>query len=134
MADYVVKLTAKDNASSTVNAVKESLKSLGKENPKLEEISQRFKQIDSSSAPLKKKLRDIQKVLAEMNYNGLNHTEIFTQMAEAAGGYRDAIADANQAVNAFANDTMDIQAAAQAIQGVAAAGSIAAGVMGSFRC
>lgn len=128
--DYVVRLQGQDNLTGTINKVKESLKEVGGSTDKLDLITQKFQKIESSTAPLKKKIRDLKNLMAQMNLDGLSNTDIFSRMAEQAGIYADAIADASAATSAFANDNFKLEAMAQGLQGLAAAGSIATGVMG----
>lgn len=128
--DYIVKLTGQDNLTPTIKNVQSALNQVANNSSNLDKISQKFKKIDSSSAPLKKKLKDIQMLMAELNLNGDSNSPIYTQMAEAAGRYKDAVADAAAATQRFASDTMNLEAGMAALQGIASAGSIAAGVMG----
>lgn len=130
MADYVVRFTGQDNLSGTINKINSELKEVGNNTPQLDQIMQKFNRIDQSAAPLKKKLRDLQNIMAQMNMNGLNNTDEFTIIAQKAGEIKDAISDASQAVSKYADDTFKLQAGIEAFQGLAAAGSLAAGVMG----
>ena len=130
MADYVVRFTGQDNLSGTINKINSELKEVGNNTPQLDQIMQKFNRIDQSAAPLKKKLRDLQNIMAQMNIKGLNNTDEFTIIAQKAGEIKDAISDASQAVSKYANDTFKLQAGIEAFQGLAAAGSLAAGVMG----
>lgn len=131
--DYRVVFTGQDNISSTVNKVKSELDSVGKSaKTATEKIDQQFNRIINSSAPLKRQLRDLQKLMTEMNYKGLGNTDQFTKIAQEAGRIKDAMSDTADAVNRFSNDTMGLQATIQAFQGLASVGSIAAGVMGLF--
>ena len=128
--DYIVKLTGQDNLTPTIKNVQSALNQVASNSSNLDKISERFNKIDASSAPLKKKLKDIQMLMAEMNLNGDSNSPIYTQMAEAAGRYKDAISDASAATQRFASDTMNLEAGIAALQGIASVGSIAAGVMG----
>ena len=71
MADYVVTLTGKDNLSNTIKTVKQELNSVGGATSKLDQIQKKFDTIQNSTAPLKKQLRDLKTIMAEMNMNGL---------------------------------------------------------------
>jgi hypothetical protein len=71
-------------------------------------------------------------LMANMNLNGLSNTETFTEIAQRAGVLRDAMADAQSAVNAYANDVFTMKAAGEVFTGIAAAGSIATGIVGMF--
>lgn len=128
--DYVVRFTGQDNLSGTINSVKQKLQEAGGATSQLDQISQKFNKIEQSTAPLKKKLRDLKALMAQMNLDGLTNTNLFSQMAQTAGSYADAIGDATTATNAFANDYFKLEAMAQGLQGIAGAASVATGVMG----
>lgn len=98
----------------------------------LGKCSKEYDRIVNSGKPLKAQLAQIKKLLAEMNFNGLQGSEEFTRIAQSAGQMQDAISDASQAVNKFSSDTMNLDAGIQAIQGITAAGTVATGVMGLF--
>lgn len=128
--DYVVRFTGQDNLSGTINGVKQKLQETGQATSQLDYISQKFKKIEQSTAPLKKKLRDLKALMAQMNLDGLTNTSLFNDMAQQAGTYADAIADATQATNVFADDNFKLEAMAQGLSGIAGAASVATGVMG----
>ena len=128
--DYVVRFTGQDNLSGTINSVKQKLQETGQATSQLDQISQKFKKIEQSTAPLKKKLRDLKVLMAQMNLNGLSNTSLFSQMAQQAGAYEDAISDAATATRVFANDNFKLEAMAQGLQGLAGAASVTTGVMG----
>lgn len=96
MADFVVRLTGKDELSGTLNKVKQELNQTGDAGSKLDQIRDRFNKIQASSAPLKRKLREIQGIMAQMNLDGLDKSDVFAEMAAQAGAYKDAIGDAAQ--------------------------------------
>ncbi|MBD5386335.1 hypothetical protein HDR70_00355 [bacterium] len=129
MGNAIVNLEGKNNLSTTVNQASSSIKTMEE---KLFDANKKFTKITENSKTLKKKLAELKTVMAQMNLDGLSDTDLFLQMAQQAGAYSDAIGDASQATRQFASDTMSIQAAIGAMQGVAAAGSVATGVMGLF--
>lgn len=128
--DYVVRFTGQDNLSGTIDGVKQKLQEVGGATSQIDQISQKFKKIENSTAPLKKKLKDIKALMAQMNLDGLSNTSLFSQMAQAAGTYSDALGDASAATAVFANDNFKLEAMAQGLQGVAGAASVCTGVMG----
>lgn len=130
MADYVVKFSGQDNLSSTIKNIKNELNSTGQTATKLDQIRDKFNRISNSSAPLKKQLRDIQALMAQMNLNGLSGSEEFAVAAARAGQLKDAIADAAQATRLLSSDTAGLDAGIQALQGLAGAAGVATGVMG----
>ena len=128
--DYVVRFTGQDNLSGTINQVRQRLEDVGSSTTQLDQIQQKFQKIEQSTAPLKRKLRDLKNLMAQMNLDGLSGTDLFNRMAEQAGTYADALGDATQATNNFANDNFKLEAMAQGLTGIAGAASIATGVMG----
>lgn len=128
--DYVVRFTGQDNLSGTINQVRRNLEDVGSSTTQLDNIQQKFQKIEQSTAPLKRKLRDLKNLMAQMNLDGLSNTDLFNRMAEQAGTYADAIGDASAATNVFANDNFKLEAMAQGLTGIAGAASVATGVMG----
>lgn len=128
--DYVVRFTGQDNLSGTINQVRQRLEDVGSSTTQLDSIQQKFQKIEQSTAPLKRKLRDLKNLMAQMNLDGLSGTDLFNRMAEQAGTYADALGDATTATNVFANDNFKLEAMAQGLTGIAGAASIATGVMG----
>lgn len=130
MADYVVKFTGQDNLSGTINKVNKELGGLENSSSKLDKIMDKFNRIDQSAAPIKKKLRDLKSIMAQMNLDGLTGTDQFTLIAEKAGALSDAMGDASTAIKQYSNDTFKLQAGIEAFQGITAAATVATGVMG----
>lgn len=129
MADYIVNVGVKDNASQSLNTIKQSFNNLGQASSELDKIRQRFEKITSSSMPARRELKQLQELMTNMNLKGLSNTDVFTEIALKAGKIRDAMADAKTATNAYANDVMNLQAASQAISGITAAASMATSAM-----
>ena len=130
--DISINLNGKDNMSPAINKARQSLQQFAAQSSSVENVAKRFDKIQNSSAPLKKKLKDIQMLMAQLNLQGDANSPIYNQMARAAGEYRDAIADAAQATNMFANDTMELPTGIDTMNIVAQAGQIATGVMALF--
>lgn len=128
--DYRVVLSGEDRLSGTIKNVRNELNNTAKSGTKLDEIKRKFERIQSSAAPLKSKLRELRAMMADMNLDGLSNTDLFGHMAEQAGQYADAIADAQQAVRAFADDNMKLQAVTDSFNLMTGAVGIATGAMG----
>ena len=129
-ADLIMKLRGQDDLSKTIQGVKAELSDTEKKAAKLDLIKKEFDKIKDSSMPLKRQLRQVKALLGEMNMQGLNKNDLFKSMTQQAGEMSDAMGDANQAVAAFANDTMNLEASAQALQLVAGGASLVTGAMG----
>lgn len=130
--DISINLNGKDNMSPAINKARQSLQQFAAQSSSVENVAKRFDKIQNSSAPLKKKLKEVQMLMAQLNLQGDANSPIYNQMARAAGEYRDAIADATQATNMFANDTMKLQTGIDTMNVFAQAGQIATGVMALF--
>lgn len=128
--DYVVNITGNDQLSNTLRGVSNALRDTTSSANGLEQINQRFERIQNSTAPLKRRLRELQGMMAQMNLDGLSNTDVFARVAAEAANYKDAIGDASQAVRLLSSDTNTLDAGIQAFQGLAGAASIATGVMG----
>lgn len=128
--DYVVNITGRDNLSATLREVRQQLQDTTSSASGLDKIEQRFERIQNSTAPLKRKLRELQGIMDKMNLDGLANTDVFTRMAAEAASYKDAIGDTAQAVRLLSSDTATLDAGIEAFQGLAGAASIATGVMG----
>lgn len=129
-ADLIMRLRGQDDLSKTLQGVKAELSDTEKKAAKLDLIKKEFDRIKDSSMPLKRQLRQVKALLGEMNMQGLDKNDLFKSMTQQAGEMSDAMADANQAVAAFANDTMNLEASAQALQLVAGGASLVTGAMG----
>lgn len=129
-ADLIMKLRGQDDLTKTIKGVKAELSDTEKKAAKLDLIKKEFDRIKDSSMPLKRQLRQIKGLLGEMNMQGLDKNDLFRTMTQQAGEISDAMGDANQAVAAFANDTMNLEASAQALQLVAGGASLVTGAMG----
>lgn len=129
-ADLIMKLRGQDDLSKTIQGVKAELSDTEKKAAKLDLIKKEFDRIKESSMPLKRQLRQVKALLGEMNMQGLDKNDLFKSMTQQAGEMSDAIGDANQAVATFANDTMNLEASAQALQLVAGGASLVTGAMG----
>ena len=128
--DYRVVLSGEDRLSGTIKNIRNELNNTGKSGTKLDEIKRKFDRIQNSAAPLKNKLRSLRALMADMNLDGLTNTDVFGHMAEQAGQYADAIADAQQAIRAFADDNMKLQAVTDSFNLMTGAVGIATGAMG----
>lgn len=132
MADYVVRMTGQDNLSGTIKQVKSELNDLGKTTSKLDQIDKKFNKITNSTAPLKKQLRDLKTLMAQMNMDGLGNTEQYTKIAQEAGKIKDAMDDAATATKRFSSDTAKLDAVIQGFQGITGVVGMATGAMGMF--
>lgn len=126
---YSISLEGKDNLSNTLKSVKNNIEGVGKSTSQLDRISERFGKIENSTAPLKKRLRGLQAMIAQMNFDGMTDNDVFVRMTAKAAEMKDALGDASQAVRLMSSDTAKLDATIQAMQGITGVASIATGAI-----
>lgn len=138
MADYVVEFTGRNNLSQAAQGVKKDLEGINNEAGKVGEnvskydaFAARFEKISNSTKPLKAQLGSLKRLLADMNMEeAFDDHGLMTQVAQRAGEIKDAMADANDAINRFSSDTQTLDASLQAFQLGAAGASTLTGALG----
>lgn len=132
MSTIAVNLKGQDNLSKTVQNATKAVDDLKRSTTELGKCEKEFEKITNSGKSLKAQLNQLKALMADMNMKGLSGSEEFQEIAQYAGQVKDAIGDASQAIDKFSSDTLNLDASIQALQGVAAAGSIATGAMSLF--
>lgn len=127
---YSISLEGKDNLSNTLKSVKNNIEGVSKSTSQLDRISERFNKIENSTAPLKKRLRELQMMIAQMNFDGLTDNDVFVRMTAKAAEMKDALGDASQAVRLMSSDTAKLDATIEAMQGLAGVAGVATGAIG----
>ena len=130
MADYVVRMTGQDNLSGTIKQVKSELNDLGKTTSKLDQIDAKFEKITQSAVGVKRELKDLKNLGSQIRFNGDYNAGQLLKIAKAAGEAKDSVDDFTNLTKYFADDSRHLNTAVQAMQGLAAAGSVASGVLG----
>lgn len=129
---YSISLEGKDNLSNTLKSVKNNIEGVGKSTSQLDRISEKFGKIENSTAPLKKRLRELQVMIAQMNFDGMTDNDVFVRMTAKAAEMKDALGDASQAVRLMSSDTAKLDAVIEGMQGIAGVASIATGAISLF--
>ena len=126
--NYRFTIQAQDNASKTIKGVSEAFNETGKTaKSNLDEISKKFDKIQNSTVPVRKKLVELQKIMAQMNYEGLDTSPMFTKMAMTAGSYKDALSDAASQVRVLSTDHLYLDTAVAGLNAIFGAAQTAAG-------
>lgn len=126
--NYRFTIQAQDNASKTIKGVSEAFNETGKTaKSNLDEISKKFDKIQNSTVPVRKKLVELQKIMAQMNYEGLDTSPMFTKMAMTAGSYKDALSDAAAQVRVLSTDHLYLDTAVAGLNAIFGAAQTAAG-------
>lgn len=129
---YSISLEGKDNLSNTLKSVKNNIEGVSKSTSQLDRISERFGKIENSTAPLKKRLRELQAMIAQMNFDGITDNDVFVRMTAKAAEMKDSLGDASQAVRLMSSDTAKLDAVIEGMQGIAGVASIATGAISLF--
>ena len=133
MANKVmIGLGLQEDVSQGMQKIEDSIEGVSGKSKELEKIGKQVDNLNKKSLPARRELKQLQDIMANMNLKGLANTDEFTKAAVRAGELKDAIADAHQAVRAYSDDVMTLQAGAQVFEGIAAAGSIATSAMALF--
>lgn len=103
--DYIVRLQGQDNLSGTIRNVQRSIEGLGGSANRLDAIEQKFNRIDQSSAPLRKKLKDVKGEMEKLAVAGDTSSELFQRMAQAAQRYQQALDQVNQSTRGVTNSS-----------------------------
>lgn len=127
---YSISLEGKDNLSNTLKSVKNNIEGVSKSTSQLDRISERFNKIENSTAPLKKRLRELQAMIAQMNFDGMTDNDVFVRMTAKAAEMKDALGDASQAVRLMSSDTAKLDAVIEGMQGIAGVAGVATGAIG----
>lgn len=127
---YSISLEGKDNLSNTLKSVKNNIEGVGKSTSQLDRISEKFGKIENSTAPLKKRMCELQAMIAQMNFDGMTDNDVFVRMTAKAAEMKDALGDASQAVRLMSSDTAKLDATIEAMQGLAGVAGLATGAIG----
>jgi hypothetical protein len=129
---FTTKFIGKNETGKTISEVKSEIEDLSSSGSKLSSIQQKFDDISNSSKPLKSQMRELKGLLATMNLNGLQNTDLFTTIASRAGEIKDAIGDAGDAMKRFSSDTFSLDAMAGGFQVATGAASILTSAMALY--
>ena len=128
----MIGLGLQEDVSQGMQKIEDSIEGVSGKSKELAMIGKRIDDVSKKSLPARRELKQLQDIMASMNLKGLANTDEFTKAAVRAGELKDALSDTRQAVRAYSDDVMTLQAGAEAFQGIAAAGSIATSAMALF--
>ena len=117
--DYIVRLQGQDNLSGTIRNVQRSIEGLGGSANRLDAIEQKFNRIDQSSAPLRKKLKDVKGEMEKLAVAGDTSSEFFQRMAQAAQRYQQALDQVNQSTRGVTNSSNQMNSRLSNLRGIA---------------
>lgn len=117
--DYIVRLQGQDNLSGTIRNVQRSIEGLGGSANRLDAIEQKFNRIEQSSAPLRKKLKDVKAEMEKLAVTGDTSSELFQRMAQAAQRYQQALDQVNQATRGVDNASSQMNNRLGNLRGIA---------------
>lgn len=103
MQDYKVVFSGQDNLSPQVKKIKGELEGLSNSAVKIDKIEQKFNKITNSTAPLQRKLKDLQTIMANMKYDGLDKTDTFRKVTAEAQRLQKALQGAKEEINGIKN-------------------------------
>lgn len=117
--DYIVRLQGEDNLSGTIRNVQRSISELGGSANRLDAIQQKFERIEQSSAPLRKKLKDVKAEMEKLAVTGDTSSELFQRMAQAAQRYQQALDQVNNSTRTVTNSSNQMNSRLGNLRGIA---------------
>lgn len=117
--DYIVRLQGQDNLSGTIRNVQRSIEGLGGSANRLDAIQQKFNRIEQSSAPLRKKLKDVKAEMEKLAISGDTSSELFQRMAQAAQRYQQALDQVNQSTRGVTSASNQMNSKLDNLKGIA---------------
>lgn len=125
--------------NKTLEIARKKLGDLDKDSPEFDKLS---KEIEASEVAIsnmgkqatssRQQLRQYRETLLQLEEAGLDGTDVFNNMAQAAGELEDQIGDTAARIKALASDTFELDAGVEVVQGVAAGFAIAQGAAALF--
>ena len=103
MQDYKVGFSGEDNLSPVVKKIKNELEGLSGQAEKIGKIETKFDKITNSTAPLQRKLKDLQNIIAKMKYDGLDKTDTFKKVTAEAQKLKQALQGAKEEIDGIKN-------------------------------
>lgn len=102
--NYKVDFTGEDNLSPQVKKIKNELNNIADTAQKLDKIDAKFEKITNSTAPLQRKLKDLQAIMGNMKYDGLDKTDTFKKVTAEAQKLKQALEGAKNEINGIASN------------------------------
>lgn len=125
--------------NKTLDLAKKKLGDLDKDSPEFDKLSKEIQASELALANMGKEatssrqqLRQYRETLLQLEDAGLDGTEVFNNMAIAAGELEDQIGDTSARIKALASDTFELDAGVEIAQGVAAGFAVAQGATALF--
>ena len=128
----MIGLGLQEDVSQGMQKIEDSIEDVSAKSKELQMIGKQVDNLSKKSLPARRELKQLEDIMANMNLKGLANTDEFTKAAVRAGELKDALSDTRQAVRAYSDDVMTLQAGAEVFQGIAAVGSIATSAMALF--
>lgn len=132
MAEIAINLKGQDNLSSTVKGATKSVEDLKKATTEVGKCSKEFDRIKNAGLPLKRELRQLKELMAQMDFKDLRGGPEFAAIARHAGEVAKAIDAGSEATKAFNSDVVTLDAMTTAMQGVTGAFTAGTAAMNLF--
>ena len=109
MQDYKVVFSGQDKLSPQVKKIKNEISNLSNTANKVGDIEQKFNKITNSTAPLQRRLRDLQNIMAKMRYDGLGNTDAYKKVSAEAQKMHNALKGAKDEINGISTKSMGLE-------------------------
>ena len=131
-ADTIAFTKTVDLAKQKLSTLREGTAEFDKLSNEIEAAELAMANFSDEAGSSRGRLRQYRETLLQLEDAGLAGTQVFQDMADAAGGLQDAVQDTSARIQALGSDTFALDAGVQVIQGVAGAFSVAQGAAALF--
>jgi hypothetical protein len=131
-ADTIAFTKTVDLAKQKLSTLREGSAEFDKLSNEIEAAELAMANFSDEASSSRGRLRQYRETLLQLEDAGLSGTQVFQDMAEAAGELQDAVGDTSARIQALGSDTFALDAGVQVIQGVAGAFSVAQGAAALF--
>ena len=128
----MIGLGLNENVSQGLEKIEESIEGVSSKSKELEVLGKRIDDLGKKSLPVKRELKQLEDIMANMNLQGLTNTDEFTRAATRAGELKDALIATHDATRQYGDGIMYLNSIGDTFTAIAATGTIATGVMGMF--
>lgn len=131
-ADTIAFTKTVDLAKQKLSTLREGTSEFDKLSNEIEAAELAMANFSDEASSSRGRLRQYRETLLQLEDAGLSGTQVFQDMASAAGELQDAVGDTSARIQALGSDTFALDAGVQVIQGVAGAFSVAQGAAALF--
>lgn len=122
--DYVIDFVANDQLTPAIGNIRREIDRTSSTAGNLSRISESFKRIDQSAAPVKKKLTTVKAQMQRLALDGQANSDMFKEMAAACKRYQKALDDVEAATRGASSATEELTGKGSLLKQVFSSGGV----------